>query len=241
MDAVMLTASMQEPLAAPARGMSGRWHLVWSDEFRGSRLNTAKWSTGWFGRGLTGPVRSSEAGCYAPSHVTVGQGALRLTATALAHTVNRKTYAYTSGMVTTRGKFSFTYGVVQARIYLPGSGGKVANWPAFWADGVGRWPVTGELDAMEGLRGTAAYHFHSPSGGPGASAPGRFTGWHTYTADWQPGIVTYYFDGRKVGTITSGVTGSPMYLILNYGVDHTFGGRIVAPATMQVDYVRVWQ
>ena len=90
-------------------------------------------------------------------------------------------------MVTTIGKFSFTYGAVEARIYLTGTSGKINNWPAFWADGTGAWPATGELDVMEGLGGSAAYHFHSPSGGPGSNVSGDFTGWHTYAADWQPG------------------------------------------------------
>ena len=31
-----------------------------------------------------------------------------------------------------------------------------------------------------------------------------------------------------------------MYLILNYAVGGA-GGKVVAPSTMQVDYVRVWQ
>ena len=32
-----------------------------------------------------------------------------------------------------------------------------------------------------------------------------------------------------------------MYLILNLAADHTYGGPLQAPATMRVDYVRVWQ
>jgi beta-glucanase (GH16 family) len=222
-------------------GIPGAWHLIWSDEFRGSRLSPAKWSTGWFGRGVTRPVRSSEDACYAPSHVAVLAGSLRLTASADACTVAHRTYTYTSAMVTTRRKFAFTWGVIQARIYVPGVSGAVANWPAFWADGSGRWPSTGELDVMEGLGGVVAYHFHSLAGGPGASIPRRLVGWHTYAANWEPGSVTYYVDGRSVGTISAGITSSPMYLILDYGVDHTFGGPVAAPATMRVDYVRVWQ
>ena len=69
---------------------------------------------------------------------------------------------------------------------------------------------------------------------------GDFTGWHTYAADWQPGVVTYYYDGTEVGQITTGITSSPMYLILNDAVGGA-GGQVVTPSTMQVDYVRVWQ
>lgn len=93
---------------------------------------------------------------------------------------------------------------------------------------------------VEGLGGSAGYHFHNPSGGPGAKVPGNYTGWHVFGANWQAGSVTYYYDGKAVGSITSGITSAPMYLILeNSG--GSFGGPPVRPATMQVDYVRVWQ
>jgi beta-glucanase (GH16 family) len=221
-------------------GVPGNWHLSWSDDFAGPALDTTKWSTGWFGNGVTVPVNSFEQECYDPSQVAVSGGNLNLTAIAKPQTVNGKTYPYSSGIVTTMGKFTFTHGVVEARIYLSGSNAKIDNWPAFWADGTGSWPMTGELDVMEGLGGSAAYHFHSPAGGPGSSVAGNFTGWHTYAADWQPGVVTYYYDGNEVGQITTGITSSPMYLILNDAVAGQ-GGSVVAPSTMQVDYVRVWQ
>ena len=120
--------------------------------------------------------------------------------------------------------------------------GAINNWPAFWADGTGTWPVTGELDVMEGLSGKAAGHFHSPSGGPGVSAPASLNGagCHVYAAEWGPGKVTFIYDGQTIGSITSGITSAPMYLILNLGVGG-YGGPIQAPSTMTVDYVRVWK
>jgi beta-glucanase (GH16 family) len=226
-------------VAAPA-GIPGRWHLVWSDEFGGSALDSTKWSTGWFGSGVTPPVNSLEVACYDPAQLAVSGGNLGITAIAKAQTVNGRTYPYTSGIVTTMGKYAVSYGVMEARIYLPGSGSTIANWPAFWANGSDGAPITGELDAMEGRHGVPSYHFHSPAGAPGGDVAGDFTGWHTYAADWQPGVVTYYYDGKKVGQITSGITAGPMYLILNYGIG-TYGGPISTPATMQVDWVRVWK
>ena len=53
--------------------------------------------------------------------------------------------------------------------------------------------------------------------------------------------MTYYYDGHRVGRITRGVTSAPMYLILNLAVDDSCGGAKVAPARMQVKFVRVWQ
>ena len=94
---------------------------------------------------------------------------------------------------------------------------------------------------MEGLSGNACWHFHYPNGRPGSCAPGNYAGgWHAFGADWQPGVITYYYDGLPVGTISSGVTSAPMYVILSLAADHTYGGP-VGPSTMRIDYVRVWQ
>ncbi|MEU8925735.1 family 16 glycosylhydrolase [Kitasatospora sp. NPDC048545] len=234
------TATPTAGAAGGPLGIPGAWHSVFADEFNGSSLDAAKWNPNWFGCSTctTQPVNSQEAAAYSPSQVSVSGGSLHLAAVQKPATVNGKTYPYTSGLINTNGKAQFTYGAFESRIYLPPSGSQVANWPAFWADGQ-NWPTDGELDVMEGLGGEACYHFHSDAGGPGGCAHGDFSGWHTYGAEWAPGSVTYYYDGVKVGQITTGVTSAPMYLILDNAVDSKYPA--VAPADMQVDYVRVWQ
>ena len=47
--------------------------------------------------------------------------------------------------------------------------------------------------------------------------------------------------GLQVGQVTTGITGAPMYLVLNNSIDPTWGGPTLVPADLQVDYVRVWQ
>ena len=227
-------STLPQPFGAP-----GSWQMVLDDEFSGSALDTTKWSTGWLGSGVTPPVNSSEKDCYDPAEVAVTGGSLHLTAVGSPCTVRGATYPYRSGMVNSDGKAQFSYGYFEARIFLPGSGGSIYNWPAFWTDGQS-WPADGEMDVMEGLSGQACWHFHSPAGGPGGCSGANFTGWHTYGADWEPGSVTYYYDGVPVGRITTGITSAPMYMILNYAVEQPTGGP-TSPGTMQVDYVRVWQ
>jgi beta-glucanase (GH16 family) len=223
-------------------GIPGSWRKVFGDEFSGSTLDSTKWNPNWLGCStcVTKPVNSAELSAYAPSQVSVGGGVLHLTAVRQETTVNGTSYPYRSGLVESNGKARFTYGAFEARIHTPASGTRIANWPAFWS--VGRnWPTDGEMDVMEGLGGEACYHFHSDAGGPGGCASGDFTGWHTYGAEWTSGSVTYYYDGKQVGRITTGITSQPMYLILDNAVSDRHGGPIVTPADLAVDHVRVWQ
>jgi beta-glucanase (GH16 family) len=218
--------------------------MLFDEEFDGGALDTSKWQPNWLGANdaaITKPINNAEASCYDPKQVSVSGGFLHLDAAARSCTANNHvTYKYASGLVNTLGRFTFTYGHLEARVWVGSGSGPVTNWPAFWAAGTGTWPVTGENDVFEGLNGRDCYHFHSVSGGPGHCAPAANpSGWHVFAADWAPGRVTYVYDGQVVGAITQGITDTPMYLILNLGVGG-WGGAVQAPATMLVDYVRVW-
>jgi beta-glucanase (GH16 family) len=151
------------------------------------------------------------------------------------------TYAYASGLVNSRKSFTFAYGRLEARVWLPGNLSSAHNWPAFWANGTGQHPITGELDVMEILSGgQPCWHFHSLETDAGDCADqAKPSGWHTYTAEWRPGRVDIWYDGSYQGALTEGITSSPMYLILNLGMSTRHGGPLRAPSEMLVDYVKV--
>ena len=213
-------------------GPSGSWKLVFDDEFNGTSLDTSKWSPDWFESG----GNMNNVGTYA-SNVTVADGVVSL-----------KLASPTSGaLISTNPNggaghgFQYTYGYAEARIWFPGSGATVDNWPAFWTDGQ-NWPADGEIDVAEGL-GTLTSNYHDPQGVFNSNTiSGTWAaGWHTYGVDWEPGSLTVYWDGRVVHTLTSAttpITSSPQYLILNMGAGQ---GPTVVGASLQVDYVRVWQ
>jgi beta-glucanase (GH16 family) len=229
------------PPLRPAGNPAGTWHLVFDGTFTGRALNTADWSTGWLANGITPPVSRGELECYDPARVTVSGGALNLSLIRQPHLCGGRVRPYSSGMVNTDGKFQFTYGLMQARIWLPGQGGQISNWPAFWTDGQ-NWPEDGEIDVLEGLGGKACWHFINPAAVRGNCVAGTFyNGWHTFGADWEPRSITYYYDGRVVGRIKSGITHAPMYLILNNATTHLYQIPLQVPADMRVAYVRVWQ
>jgi beta-glucanase (GH16 family) len=225
----------------PAGKPAGPWHLKFDDEFNGRSLNTTQWSRGWLAQGITPPVNASELECYDPARVRVSDGTLHLSLAGQRESCGGRTRPYASGMVNSDGKFEFTYGLMEARLWLPGQGRQITNWPAFWADGQ-NWPTDGEIDVVEGLGGQACWHFLNPRANPGGCPPGRFaSGWHTFGADWEPTSITYYYDGHVVGTVKTGITSAPMYLILNLATAHEYGIPVRVPATMRVDFVRVWQ
>ncbi len=213
---------------------------LFRDEFNGTTLDVSHWQPNWLGASnasITKPINGAELSCYDPAQVREpGDGYLHLSAAhRTCRTDSGTTYAYASGLVETNGRFSFTNGVLEARVWLPGTSA-IQDWPAVWTDGTGSWPATGESDIMEGLSGKACFHYHSPAGGPGGCAAGNFTGWHTYGEEVRNGTATYYYDGVKIGSETTVV--APHYIILNLGVGG-YGGAVAAPVEMLVDYIRV--
>ncbi len=217
---------------------------LFRDDFDGSTLDRSKWRPNWLAGtddAVTKPVNSAELSCYDPAQVSVSGGYLHLHAVDRAcRADNGVTYPYASGLVESAEHFTFTYGRIEARIFVPPGSAGAANWPTFWANGTGTWPVTGELDVMEGLEGHACWHFHSTLGGPGGCAPWPDpTGWHTFAADWAPGSITYFYDGEQVGRVASGITASPMYLVLNLGISTSISPPVQLPSEMLVDWVRV--
>ena len=239
------------PATPQPTGVPGHWKLVLNSTFNGHTLNTNVWRTGWFGSGVTRPINSHELACYSPGNVTLpGDGSLHLDVTSKAVRCQNDREPYTGAMLTTnpsdgrpKGGFSFRYGLVQAQVYIPGTGSQIANWPSVITLGQ-VWPTDGEDDILEGLDGTVCFHFHSPGFAPGGDLggcdPGFTQGWHIVAADWEPGSVTWYYDGIEVGHATQGITSKPMYLVLADTVSGKARG-VIHPSAMRVTYVRVWQ
>ena len=231
-------ARLPRPTPRPV-GQSGHWNLIFDDEFNGSSLDLSKWRPNRLGSSdtaITPPFNRAEVSCYDPAQVSEGNGELDLKAVARSC----DGYSYASGTVESNGKFNFTHGYMEARIWTPvGSG----MWPAFWSNGQ-HWPQDGEIDVLEAYgTDTSSYHYHYACGGDcvaggSVDVPGATSGWHTYAADWEPGVITWYYDGHQVWQYTTGITSSPMYLIINLGLNSSSSA---VPATMRVDYVRVWQ
>ena len=222
--------------------VNSSFKLVLDDEFNGTSLDTSVWSPGWFlqgGSGLSGPVNTAETAVYNSNLVSVSGGDLHLGLISSPATRNGKTYQYQGSLVQENG-WKFSYGYFEARVYLPASSpGVIANWPAWWLDGQS-WPTDGEIDVVEGLQGGAWSTFHNSAGAQGNQASGDFTGWHVFGVNWQPGKIDFYYDGKLQHTVTSGVTSSPEQMIFDNTIGQ-WGGPLLTPSDMMVDYVHVYQ
>jgi beta-glucanase (GH16 family) len=244
--------------------------LVWSDEFNGpqnSPVDSRRWRHETGGAWGEGELQS-----YTPRKANSHQdGRGRLVIVARAERfrgMDSITRDYTSARISTQDRYSFRYGLFEARLRMPVGRGL---WPAFWAlgddiDDVG-WPECGEIDVMEYLGqepATATGTIHGPWDDGGANAdykPGHSVvhtaplaqEFHTYGAQWLPGSIQFYFDGRPYWSITAAdlpagsrwVFDHRFFLVLNIAVGGRWAGSPGAsttfPQALQVDYVRVYQ
>jgi hypothetical protein len=239
-------------------GVPGSWNLVFDEEFNSAGLNTKVWTPGWQHGGVSGPMNGT---CVSSANaIQNGNGYLRLELTkATGECTGEGSHASTAlgGLVESSPAdgvpghtgFSYLYGDVEWRVSIPGigapgcpKGGCLPDFPALWS-----LPVShvSEIDTMEGLNklGQACFHLPPPfgEGAPGACVAGSYAGFHTYDADWEPnGTVTFYYDGTKVGQISSTHNTEPQYLVMDL-VNSIDGQPVQVPDTMSVDYVRVWQ
>ena len=167
---------------------------------------------------------------------------------------------YTSARLNTSGKFSSTYGHVEARMKLPRGQGM---WPAFWMLGTNigsvGWPNCGEVDIMENVgfepttvHGTIHGPGYSGSGGIGAGygGPNFSDAFHTFAVDWSANKIVWSVDGHVYQTRTPADLGGrswafnhPFFIILNLAVGGYWPGdpnsSTQFPQQLVVDYVHV--
>jgi beta-glucanase (GH16 family) len=226
------------------------YQLVWSDEFNGTAVDGSKWN-----QDNGNPNVNNEKEYYQAANATVTGGNLVIT----ARQQSMGGQPYTSAKLQTYGKFSTTYGRIEARIKLPMVQG---TWPAFWMlgnsinTGAG-WPTCGEIDIMEhvntsnSILGTMHWNGgsgHVQYGSSTTTTPGDY---HVYAVEWDNQGIRWYVDNTLYvnGNIANNInnTGAfhaPFYIILNLAIGGDLPGNTINnaafPTTMLVDYVRVY-
>ena len=243
-----LVAVLTGFLWMPAKAQN--WNLIWADEF------TNGYSSDWVFETGAGGWGNNELEYYQQQNATVSNGVLSITAR------QESNGTITSARMKTQGRFSFTYGRVEARIQMPSFMG---SWPAFWmlGESIGSkgWPACGEIDIMEHINTAPEVHgtIHwAPDGDAGYGNYGDaswnidVTQWHTYAIEWDANAIRWYLDGTQYHevSIAGGVNGTSefhqdFFLLLNVAVGGNWPGFNIdyggMPAAMRVDYVRVYQ
>jgi len=250
--------------AVPKPG-GGSWVCTFADEFNGTSLDRTKWLPQTnFATGMPSPASRS---CHVdhPANIAVRQGNLHLTVRRVSRPVVCKgTRAdYTSGQVSTYRLFSQQYGRFEARMKVRFTFGlKPGLQESFWlwpddrvASGV-PWPAAGEIDIAELYSEYNYYavpflHYRANHGGPRpglntAYCPAARGQYNTHTLIWTPSSLTILVNGK---TCLVNRSGDPAFrkpyiatLTAALGVgNNALRWNTPIPATMSVDYLRVWR
>ncbi len=225
------------------------WELTFSDEFDGEKLDYEKWTP----RDPWGLVRNNELQAYIVKAFTVADGVLAIRCEDEPAFYDGAKRDYRSGMMTTSGKFSQTFGRFEIRCRVPKGRGL---WPAFWMlPDPPAWPP--EIDVLEILgqepdKVYLTHHWPDPSNpeGDSLSQTGEFKGvdfsedFHTVAVEWEAEEIRWFVDGVLRHRSREAIPQGPMFLLVNLAV----GGwaelptkETEFPAEFLVDYVRVWK
>lgn len=202
------------------------WTMVLQDEFSGDKLDTNLWNY------EMGYYLSDDPGTYgwgnkelqhytdSEDNVYVNNGTLKIEAfedpKVWPEIDPDRTAEYSSGRITTKDKFKFTYGRIDFSIKLPSGDGL---WPAAWMmpndDVYGGWASSGEIDVMEAMGSnpygsSGAIHFGGSwpyntylHGDQTFANGGRFDdGFHVYSVIWEEDYITWFVDGIPFNKIS---------------------------------------
>jgi beta-glucanase (GH16 family) len=171
---------------------------------------------------------------------------------------------YKSARLVTKGKQHFQYGRIEVRARLASGRG---IWPAIWMLGTNikeaGWPLCGEIDIMEHVGympdsifasvHTESYnHVKGTQKTKGIYLADPYTDFHTYSIEWDAEQISFFLNQQlylqfrnEHNTVKEWPFSQPFFLLLNVAVGGNWGAvkgidPDIFPATMEVDYVRVY-
>ncbi|UTI66786.1 glycoside hydrolase family 16 protein [Paraconexibacter antarcticus] len=248
------------------------WTCTFDDEFGGTSLDGSKWiaqetANSGYTSGLTACFVNS------PNNISVAGGTLNLTARKEAapftctDPYGNFTTQYTSGMVSTYGRFGQAYGRFEVRAKLPAAtvaGLQESMW--LWPVDpykYGAWPGSGEIDIAEAYsqypdRAIPYIHYNAAAFDPNVTNTSclisNLAAFHTYAVEWTTSTLKIIYDGQTC-LIDDWNPASPLikpqpfdqpFIIaltqaLGIGTNAFDPATTPLPATTSIDYVRVWE
>lgn len=244
--AIIIFAHVATP--AHSKPPGDHWVLTFSEDFDKPALDSARWSSGWY-PGLAN-VGNGQLHHFVDDAIVIEDGRLKIRADRRAY----NGYAYTSGMIHTRNKFSQERGYFEIRARWPKGSGL---WSSFWLlpksqtfppevdfEFLGRTPkalfTNVHYTSADGQRGQSGWWY--------STSIDLTADFHTYALEWTPEELIWYMDGvvlRRHANVAT-LPGEPMYLLLDLSIggwwaDVGSPNSTSFPQYFEVDYVRVWQ
>ena len=241
-----------DPVPPPPVG--GNWNLIFRDEFAGNGLDPV-WHTAQYWDSDYTIVGGGELQVYDATAVSVSGGDAAPDR-AGGNEIRRclTSAAWCRPAATTASpdepRFSFLFGYMEVRAKLPAGQGM---WPAIWMMPASYHDGNGELDVLEviGSEPTVAnfsLHRNGRDETDDWDGPDFSRKFHTFGVDWQADHVSWYVDGIERARMTDprpdlprGDVPDPERRRRRRLARDRRTTRHVFPATMEVDFVRVWQ
>ncbi len=238
------------------------YELVFSDEFRGATVDAGKWKTAydWGDKHVVLDQKQhyadtlNDTGFSHDPFVFDGETLSIVAQPTTAADVERANgQAWISGVLSSSDRFAATYGYIEARVRVEGISGA---WPSITLladDTGGRLP---ELYVFEfnGARSGSVFHNYNYRDADGnmrtagqreVRTGGFANDFHTVAANWTPGEITFYVDGKPTYRVVGeDVAAEDMYLTLSLAVGGVWVDQPsteVAPISFDIDYIRYWQ
>lgn len=226
------------------------WVLTFYDEFNDKKLNHTKWSTMPYHGSRYDP--GSRFYYCSEKNFEFTDSTIRILAKKEITTVkDTMHYQYTIGWLDNFYVMDQLYGYFEIRCKLPKGKGM---WPAFWLVSRHSWPP--EIDVFEIFSSVnqnvleSNYHYligkRHYSDMKRTKIPDPQADFHTYAVEWQPELLTWYFDGVAIRRqkIKQEWFSHPMHITVSTGVDHRnpkFLAELTLPNYFEVDYVRAYK
>lgn len=258
-----------DPAATAAASAKSQWKLVHSDDFTGTSLRSP-WAVRFAG------LYYASRWCSGvnPAQVKVANGTLSLGVAKVSAAKTAKVRAnaakatkvslskacphgvYDNGMVSTEGRYSFTYGTVAVRMKFPYQRGMHAGAWLQTADGSdieidfiesfgyqSKWGIQNMLHPKSSA-GNRLDVGHYPDNVPGLKDRDWWDEYHTVSVEWTKTGYVFRIDGVETFRTSKALSKKPHFLVLSllssdYETDRLKPDQL--PARLDVDWIKVWQ
>jgi beta-glucanase (GH16 family) len=231
-----------------------KYELTFIDDFNGFDLDEDKWMTHYYwGHNL---MSNNEIQWYTKDSFVVKNSILNIILkkqkirgwVLTGNKRKSKTFNLASGLIHTGESFKQKYGRFEIRCKLPNEPGYL---PSFWLINPASYPP--EIDVFD-FNETNKTSFNSGYifGDDNNSKlfyevfkkikPVKLHGWNTFTLDWEPKKITWYYNGYKVLEAKNvGIPQTPMYIAINLAANNDSNLNDVEGKRMMVDWVKVYK